>query len=174
MLARVLIVAGVAVVAATQLPQLFNIQLSVAVDAAPVDAALPAAIDVAAPAYGTASLNADARGHFQGDFRINGRLVHGVIDTGATLVAINESTARRLGFSGNDLDYRHTTQTANGAAKFAYVKLDRLEIGTIKVRDVDAAVMKDEALNTTLIGMSFLTKLASFGVSNNAMRLTMK
>ncbi len=103
-------------------------------------------------------LPAGAGGHYEGDFKINGRSVHGLIDTGATYVAINESTARRLGISGNDLDYRYTIQTANGASKVALAKLDRLEIGTIKVRDVDAVVAKDDALSTTLIGMSFLKK----------------
>ncbi len=95
-----------------------------------------------------------------------------MIDTGATLVSLNESTARGLGISSANLDYRYTTQTANGAAKFALVKLDRLEIGSVKVSDVDAAVMKDEALNSTLIGMSFLKKLRAFGVQDGSLHLT--
>ena len=117
-------------------------------------------------------LPAGAGGHYEGDFKINGRSVHGLIDTGATYVAINESTARRLGISGNDLDYRYSIQTANGASKVALAKLDRLEIGTIKVRDVDAVVAKDDALSTTLIGMSFLKKLNSYGAENGSLRLT--
>jgi len=96
-----------------------------------------------------------------------------MIDTGATYVAINESTARGLGFSSVDLDYRYTIQTANGASKVALVKLDRLEIGNIRVRDVEAVVAKDNALVTsTLIGMSFLKRLNSYSVQNDTMRLT--
>ena len=42
---------------------------------------------------------ADERGHFSGEFKLNGRSVDALIDTGATLVAINLSTARRIGIS---------------------------------------------------------------------------
>src|SRR5690349_2616700 len=44
-------------------------------------------------------LAADERGHFTTSFKLNGRQVDGLIDTGATLVAINISTARRIGIS---------------------------------------------------------------------------
>ena len=50
-------------------------------------------------------------------------------DTGASLVAINVSTARRLGFSPAALDFQHQVRTANGSTKAAYVVLDRIEIG---------------------------------------------
>jgi len=51
------------------------------------------------------------------------------------------------------------------------VKLDRVEIGTIRVQNVDAMVLKDNALSNMLIGMSFLKQLSSFKVSNGEMRL---
>lgn len=44
-------------------------------------------------------LDADGRGHFIGDFQLNGRTVTALIDTGATVVALNRSTARRIGIS---------------------------------------------------------------------------
>ncbi|MFT3999913.1 MAG: TIGR02281 family clan AA aspartic protease [Rhizobium sp.] len=172
MLVRVLVFAGIIAAAATQVPMLVNGLGENSEKPAPVEAASPAPQKVEAPvSYGSVLLRADANGHYQGDFTINGRSVHGLIDTGATYVAINESTARSLGFSSVDLDYRYTTQTANGASKVALVKLARLEIGNIRVRDVDAVVAKDDALNTTLIGMSFVKKLSSFGVQNGNLLL---
>ncbi|MQB44583.1 TIGR02281 family clan AA aspartic protease [Rhizobium sp. ICMP 5592] len=174
MLVRVLVFAGIIAVAATQVPSLLNTQLATEESPAPaVDTSSPTqqASLVSLP-HGSVLLPAGVGGHYQGDFKINGRPVQGMIDTGATYVAINESTARRLGISGSDLDYRYTTQTANGPSKVALVKLDRLEIGTIRVRDVEAVVSKDGALNTTLIGMSFLKKLNSYGVENGSLRLT--
>jgi aspartyl protease family protein len=39
------------------------------------------------------------------------------------------------------------------------------------VRDVEAYVMKNEALSTTLIGMTFLRKLSSFKVENGTLKL---
>ncbi|MBB5576749.1 MULTISPECIES: TIGR02281 family clan AA aspartic protease [Rhizobium] len=173
MLVRVLVFAGIIAAAATQVPALLGTQTASNESSAPaVKVAVPQQPAATPAAYGSVLLPAGAGGHYEGDFKVNGRPVHGMIDTGATYVAINESTARRLGISGSDLDYRYTTQTANGPSKVALVKLDRLEIGTIKVRDVDAVVAKDSALSTTLIGMSFLKKLNSYSAENGSLRLT--
>ncbi|MGV1761466.1 TIGR02281 family clan AA aspartic protease [Rhizobium sp. A22-96] len=174
MLVRLLVVAGVIAVGATQVPMLVNEYDKATQKPVTVEAVSLAPEKVEAPvSYGSVLLRANAGDHYQGDFTINGRSVHGMIDTGATYVAINESTARGLGFSSVDLDYRYTIQTANGASKVALVKLDRLEIGNIRVRDVEAVVAKDNALVTsTLIGMSFLKRLKSYSVQNDTMRLT--
>ncbi|NLS18501.1 TIGR02281 family clan AA aspartic protease [Rhizobium sp. P40RR-XXII] len=172
MLVRVLVFAGVIAVAATQVPMLVSSFNEPAEKPAPVEAVSLTPPKTEAPvSYGSVQLRANAGGHYEGDFTINGRSVHGLIDTGATYVAMNESTARSLGFSSVDLDYRYPIQTANGTSKVAHVKLDRLEIGTIRVRDVDAMVAKDSALSTTLIGMSFMKKLNSFGVQNGNLLL---
>ena len=173
MLVRVLVFAGIIAAAATQVPMLLNSEITSRPKPAPVEAAsLPPQKAEPSSPYGSVSLRADAAGHYQGDFAINGRSVHGMIDTGATYVAINESTARSIGFSSVDLDYRYQIQTANGTSKAALVRLDRLEIGGIRIRDIDAIVAKDSALSTTLIGMSFLKKLNSYAVQNSTMRLT--
>ena len=107
-------------------------------------------------------VNADARGHFTSAFKFNGRQVDGMIDTGATLVAINTSTARRIGISLNPSDFIHQVNTANGAIKAAVVTLDRLQIGRISVDNIQAVVLDDKALRTNLIGMSFLQKLQKY------------
>jgi aspartyl protease family protein len=171
MLIRMLVFAGVVAAIATQVPSLFE---KTDVGSAPQQPML----NVAAPqqpivvdAHGNVRLKADAQGHYNGDFKINGKPVSGLIDTGATYVAINETTARHLGFGGNDLDYRYQVNTANGSTKAAYVKLDRIEVGSIRVRDVDALVLKDEALTSTLIGVSFLKKLNSYGVEDGSLHL---
>lgn len=116
-------------------------------------------------------LAADSRGHFLATFRLNGKPVEGLIDTGASSIAINETTAKRLGFSANSLDFRYAITTANGSTKGALVKLDRVEIGSIRVSGVDAMVLKDEALSGTLIGMSFLKRLSSFQVADGSLKL---
>ena len=61
--------------------------------------------------------------------------------------------------------------TANGTVKAARVSLDRMEIGTISVKDVDAMVLPDKSLSGMLVGMSFLGKLSSYGVEGGALRL---
>lgn len=110
-------------------------------------------------------------GHFTADFRINGRSVKGLIDTGATYVAINRSTARHLGVSPIQSDFKHQVRTANGTTSAALVNLDRMEVGAILVDNVEAFVLEDQALSATLIGMSFMSKLKSYRVNNNRMEL---
>lgn len=111
-------------------------------------------------------------GHFSADFRINGRNVRGLIDTGATYVAINRSTARHLGLGLSGSDFKHKVNTANGSTSAALVTLDRMEIGSISVDDVEAFVLDDKALSSTLIGMSFMSKLQSYRVKDNKLELT--
>ena len=114
---------------------------------------------------------ADGRGHFSSTFKLNGRQVDGMIDTGATLVAINTSTARRIGISLNPSDFSHQVNTANGAIRAAVVNIDRLQIGKISVDNIQAVVLDDRALQTNLIGMSFLQRLAKYQVENGTLLL---
>ena len=169
MLIRSVILAVVAAAIASQIPTL--LKLDQPTETAAVTA--PAApVSVAPGASGAAILKADGRGHFTAAFRINGKPVDGLVDTGASLVAINESTARRLGFTANSLDFRYAVDTANGKTDAAHVVIDRIEIGAIRVRKVDAFVMRDRALSSTLVGMSFLKKLKSYQVEDGSLRLT--
>src|SRR5690606_4232119 len=46
-----------------------------------------------APGGRRVRLEADGQGHFSGEFRLNGRPVNAMVDTGATVIAINASTA---------------------------------------------------------------------------------
>lgn len=110
-------------------------------------------------------------GHYSGTFKINGKPVDAMVDTGASRVAINVSTARRLGFSPASLDFRYQVRTANGLTKAAHVTLDRVEIGSIRVRNVEAVVLGDEALTSTLVGMSFMTKLKSYTAEKRTLRM---
>ena len=48
---------------------------------------------------------------------------------------------------------------ADGVAKYAPVRLNRVEVDGIMVYDVDAAVMPDSALNVNLLGMTFLSRV---------------
>ncbi len=165
MLLRISMFAAVAVVAAVQFPAVFK-----SLSPETPETVVPQTVAVVAPS-GAVTLKADGRGHYGGTFKLNGKPVEGLIDTGASLVAINESTARRLGFSATALDFRYAINTANGKTDAAHVVLSRVEIGGVKVEAVDAFVLRDSALSTTLIGMSFLKKLGSYGVDGDRMTL---
>lgn len=116
-------------------------------------------------------VQSDKSGHYAATFRLNGRSIDALVDTGATLVAINMSTARRVGISVNPSDFRHEVSTANGTIKAAMVKVDSLQIGKIFLDDVQAVVLDDKALKTNLIGMSFLNRLDKFQAQGGALLL---
>ena len=113
----------------------------------------------------------DARGHFQTDGRIEGQRVNFMIDTGASLVALNEKSAARFGLRPSRSDYNATVTTANGTIKAARTRLAMIELGGLVVRDVDALVLPDEALSENLLGLSFLSKLKRFEYANCKMVL---
>jgi aspartyl protease family protein len=122
-----------------------------------------------APIGRRAAIPADKAGHFRTELRINGRKVDGLIDTGATLVALNLSTARRLGIAVPQSAFRHEVTTANGKARAAIVRLETIEIGRIRVEGVDAVVLDDKSLRNTLIGMNMLKQLARFEVKHEVL-----
>jgi aspartyl protease family protein len=113
----------------------------------------------------------DARGHFQTDGRIEGQRISFMIDTGASLVALNEKSAARFGLRPSRSDYNAIVSTANGTIKAARTRLAMIDLGGLVVRDVDALVLPDEALSENLLGLSFLSKLKRFQYANGKMVL---
>jgi aspartyl protease family protein len=120
---------------------------------------------------GEERIDMNAQGHFIAQFRMNGRQVEAMVDTGATMVAINRSTARRLGINVVPADFKYLVSTANGQIKVARAVIQSIEIGGVRVRNVEAAVLDDRALGGTLLGMSFLRALKSFSVEDNELIL---
>jgi aspartyl protease family protein len=116
-------------------------------------------------------LSADARGHFTSAFKLNGRSFIALVDTGATAVAINRTTARRIGLRLDRDDFRYEVRTANGITRAASITIDRVQIGRIFVENVEAAVLDDSALDGTLIGMSFLNRLSKFQIEDGSLLL---
>jgi len=124
------------------------------------------------PVYGRkARLKMDNRGHFITNAKMNGRSVEVLVDTGATSVAINKKTARRLGIMLKPSDFKYTVNTANGSTKAATAMIDKIQIGNVTVKNVQAAILDDKALSSTLLGMSFLGQLRSFEVKNRELLL---
>jgi aspartyl protease family protein len=104
------------------------------------------------------TLTADSSGHFITEGSINGATVKFIIDTGATMISLNSSEARRIG-----LNYlkgeRGVVSTANGPVPVYKVTLDNVKIGDISLNNVDALVQEGEHLPMALMGMSFLNRV---------------
>ncbi|MFD2237905.1 retropepsin-like aspartic protease family protein [Aureimonas populi] len=168
-----LLLAGGASLLALAFPAAFQRASEAPPPEAPVEAA-PALVEVASPAAApgrSVRLQADGRGHFNAEARLNGRRETVLVDTGATFVAVNESAARRFGLSVSTADFRHRADTANGPIHVAMGRLDRVEIGLVSARNVEVMIARDEALSVTLLGMSFLNKLRRFEVEDGVLHL---
>lgn len=107
------------------------------------------------------SLSADAAGHFATDVRLNGMFVKGLVDTGATVIAIPGAEAKKIGINPPSSAYTTPIQTANGIVKAARIQLQEVRVGTVVVRDVEGVIVP-AGLEVTLIGMSFFNRLQSF------------
>jgi len=110
-----------------------------------------------------------------GDFaisaQINGARVHMVVDTGATSVVLTAEDAKAAGLPLALLNYSVNIETANGRARAAPVTLDRVAMGELEERSVEALVVQPGQLRTSLLGMSFLNRLQSWQVNGDRLML---
>jgi aspartyl protease family protein len=94
-------------------------------------------------------------GHILAQGAINGKTVDFMLDTGATVVAMSEADAQRIG-----LDYgkgaRVMLTTANGVAPAYKVQLDSVRVGDVEVYNVDAIVTQ-QPMPMILLGNSFIS-----------------
>jgi len=115
---------------------------------------------------------ADAMGQFSADAEVNGsRIQKMLVDTGATLVALSYEDASGAGVFPAPADFKYQVNTANGVAHVARVKLRDVRLGNLVVYDVDAVVGERGALDGSLLGMTFLSKLSKFEVGSGALVL---
>jgi aspartyl protease family protein len=105
-------------------------------------------------------LRAGSNGHFITDAEANGRRIEVMIDTGASVVALTYEDAQTIGVTPSPRDFTHSVSTANGMSRVAPVMLDRVMIGDIMVRNVQAVVAERGKLNITLLGNSFLSRVS--------------
>jgi aspartyl protease family protein len=134
--------------------------------AAPVKLA-PGA-DGAGAGGGTIVMTANGDGHFVAQGSINGKAVTFLVDTGATLVAIGQSEADRLG-----LNYKSGAtgfaNTANGRIPVRAITLNAVRVGDVEVANVEAIVMPSQ-MGQVLLGNSFLSRF-QMKRDNDTMRL---
>ncbi|MDO6966200.1 TIGR02281 family clan AA aspartic protease [Rhizobium alvei] len=167
MIGRALLIWSSAIVIAVNVPTIIGLPKK----QEPTAAMQAHVTDASAPVERSYVVKANAEGHFEGRFRLNGKPIAAIVDTGATFVTLNETAARNLGYGGNELRFRYDVTTANGKVKAARITLKSVEIGTVQVRNVDALVIRDKSLKATLIGMSFMKKLGSYRADNDELKL---
>ncbi len=113
----------------------------------------------AAPAAQVVRLVPGRQGHYFVDGQINGNPIEFLVDTGASAVAINKHTARRIGLAYRVDGQRTLVQTASGTAVAYTVVFDEVKIQALTLRRVRGMVIEGDAPNEALLGQSFLNRL---------------
>ena len=109
-------------------------------------------------------------GHFWVLASINGVKRRMLIDSGATVTAIAEDTARAAGVKTGTNLAPVMLRTANGVAPAQTGSIDELKVGNIVARNLKVVTAPGLG-NLDVLGMNFLSKLASWRVENNMLVL---
>lgn len=120
--------------------------------------------------HGAVYLSAVSGGHFMADASVNGTHIRFLVDTGATMVALNLFDAQRLRINVKKLDFNIPVDTANGRNFAARVNLNEISIGAIRRQNVPAVIVR-EGLEQSLLGMSFLSSIGSFEMGDGVLIL---
>ena len=118
----------------------------------------------AATRGGTVEISRGNGGEFQVGTQVNGAHIPMVLDTGASAVVLTQEAAKAAGLPLEVLSYSVNVDTANGRTRAASVTLDRVSVGSIVERAVPALIAQPGQLKTSLLGMSFLTRLERWEV----------
>jgi aspartyl protease family protein len=112
-------------------------------------------------------------GHFWADVEIDGISRRMLIDSGATTTALSPATAAAAGLDLDESPFATVIETANGAVTARTATAHRVTIGTVTATDL--GVVSSPAFgDTNVIGMNFLSRLASWQVEGGTLILTPK
>lgn len=120
---------------------------------------------------GTATFQRALGGSFRVNADVNGAEVHFIFDTGASAVVLTREDAIAANILVDELKYTVPVQTANGTGRAAIVNLKSISVGGISRRNVRAFVAGEHALQTSLLGMTYLETLSGYAVNRNSLVL---
>lgn len=120
---------------------------------------------------GTATFRRAFNGSFRVETEVNGARTPMIFDTGASAVVLTRRDARAAGIEVDRLRYDVPVQTANGMGRAAAVTLDTVVVGGIARNRIRAFVAEEAALETSLLGMTFLETLSGYSVDRDALEL---
>ena len=102
-------------------------------------------------------MTADVQGHFFTTGNINGTSVRFLVDTGASMISLGATDARRIGLDFNR-GQKSLSNTANGQVVVSKIQLDTVRIAGVTLHNVDAVIHQNE-MPIALLGMSFLNRM---------------
>ena len=115
-------------------------------------------------------LEREGNGHFYTHARINDReLIHFVVDTGASVVALTVDDARRLGIPVDPAEFAIVGEGAGGPVRGKDLMLESVEVDGKRVEQVRAAIL--EGSNLSLLGQAYLSRMGEVEMSGDYMVL---
>jgi len=130
-----------------------------------------AAVPVHAPAAGvSAQVLRAADGHYWAEAEIDDRAVRLMVDTGASVVVLTRADAARLGLRLDPEDFTADVSTASGSVRAAPVRLRSVAVAGARVDGVEALVV-EQGLPHSLLGMSYLGRLSAFSATPSGLTL---
>ena len=112
-----------------------------------------------------------SNGHFYLDaVGSKNQVIHFLVDTGASDVALTRQDAIKLGFKLDALNYTRKYNTANGISYAAPVVIKELIIHKKTFYNVEAHVAS-EGLDISLLGMSLIEDFANFKITKDMLIL---
>lgn len=112
-------------------------------------------------------------GHFWAQAGINGVERRMLIDSGATITALSQQTAQNASVDTGASLLPIVMRTANGVVPVETGTVETLTLGNIEARDLKVAITPALS-NIDILGMNFLSQLASWRVEGNVLILVPK
>ena len=106
-------------------------------------------------------------GHFYADAQVNGTTIRFLVDTGASMVVLTRQDAQRAGIQLPSA--RAMAMGVGGPIEVIPVTLDRIAVGGIEARGVEAAIADETPVS--LLGQSYLQRVGSVEIRGDTMVL---
>lgn len=108
-------------------------------------------------------------GHFWAQASVNGVERRMLIDSGATVTALSDATAREAAIDRGAGLLPVMIQTANGTVRAETGTVDKLSLGGIEAMNLKVVITP--SLGVDILGMNFLSQLASWRVEGRTLIL---
>jgi clan AA aspartic protease (TIGR02281 family) len=121
---------------------------------------------------GAAGTPRDGHGHFVFDAMVNGKAMRMVYNDDIPLVTLRAEDALRIGISFDRLYFSDKIRTDAGLIEVAGITISAMSVGSITYRLVPGFVARPGALDISILGHSFLGRLATSRLQNNRIIFT--
>lgn len=127
--------------------------------------------DAQAVSGGEVRLRMAPDGHFWATVALDGAERRMLVDSGATVTALSERTAREAGLKPPAMPVPMLIRTANGTVTARTAEVEELRLGAIVAREL-GVVVSPAFGEVDVLGMNFLSRLKSWRVEGRTLILT--